>query len=767
MGNNDPLVLIVDDQPVNLKYLTVLLEKNNYRVVIAENGADAIDSVWENPPDVILLDIMMPDMDGFEVCERLKKDSSTKDIPILFITALTDNSMKLKAFEAGGTDYITKPFVSAEVLARVKINTARYRVEKELQNYQERLEDLVMERTKELIESEAKYRNLIEHLPAITYIVSLDEKGTIQYVSPQLHILLEFREDEWRNDPDLWKKQIHPDDRLRVLEDLSNGHLGDLPFRSEYRMLTRSGAILWFQNEADIICDPHGHPLLLQGVMLDITKRKKSEEMMKRYEFIANNSKDFMTLINKDHVYEAANNSYCKAINKKREDFVGHKIIDVWGKERYNKYIKRCLDGCFEGNEVKDEDWFDVGKQGKRLMEVIYYPYFGDINTVTHAVVVSRDITEHMELARALRVTQERYKTLFENAPEAIVVYNLDKKHFIDANENAVQLFKYDLKKLLTLSPMDISPPTQPDGQASLEGIEKLNKQVMEGENTFTEWIFQDSNGNEIPCELRLVQLPSSDRRLVRGSMIDITERKEAEKKLLHAQEMLTNQEKRAIVGGLTTGLAHEVKNQLNTIGFLELLKERFSDEEKEYVQYIYDSRDRIVSLLDEVRGFAKNEDTAYSISSHDLKDVIKEVIFLVSMDPDVKNKEITYSDPVSCIVSINKDKIIQVLFNLIRNAAQAIEGVDKGEIIIKTKIIKGMIEVQIIDNGLGIDETKLTKIWEPFFTTKGDQGTGIGLDLCNRIIGGHDGTIHCVSKPQKETSFIFTLPLTGNQPTP
>ncbi len=764
MSNNDPLVLIVDDQSVNLKYLTVLLQKHNYRTAIAENGADAIDSVWENPPDVILLDIMMPDMDGFEVCERLKKDSSTKNIPILFITAVTDNSMKLKAFEAGGADYITKPFASAEVLARVKVNAARNRVEKELKNYQERLEDLIMERTKELIESEAKYRNLIEHLPAITYIVSLDKKGTVQYVSPQLHILLEFREDEWRNDPELWKKQIHPDDQLRVLEDLANGHLGDLPFRSEYRMLTRSGEVLWFQNEADIICDPHGRPLLLQGVMLDITKRKKSEEMMKRYEFIANNSKDFMTLINKDHVYEAANNSYCRAINKKQKDIVGRKIIDIWGIERYNKFIKNRLDQCFKGEEVKDQDWFDVGAYGQRLMEVIYYPYYGTNKIITHAVVVSRDITEHMEIARALRESEERYKTLFENAPEAIVVYNPDENHFIDANENAIQLFKYDLKKFLTLSPLDISPSRQPDGQTSAEGIEKLDNQVMEGGNVTIEWAFKDADDNEIPCELRLVRLPSSDRRLVRGSIIDITERKEAEKKLLHAQEMLTNQEKRAIVGGLTTGLAHEVKNQLNTIGFLELIMNRLSDEEKEYAKYIYDSRDRIVSLLDEVRGFAKNEDTAYTISSYDLKDVIEEAIFLVSMDPDVKNKAVTYIDPVSCIISINKDKIIQVLFNLIRNAAQAIEGLDKGEIIIKTAVKKDMIEIRIIDNGLGIDETKLTKIWEPFFTTKGDKGTGIGLDLCNRIIGGHGGIIYCVSVPYKETSFIFTLPFTKKQ---
>ncbi len=764
MGNHKPLVLIVDDQSMNLKYLTLLLEKNNYRTAIAENGADAIDFVWETPPDIILLDIMMPDMNGFEVCERLKKDSSTKNIPVLFITALTDAPTKLKAFEVGGSDYITKPFINDEVLARVQVNTARNRVEKELKNHQERLEDLVMERTKELIQSEAKYRNLIEHLPAITYIVSLDEKGTIQYVSPQLHSLLEFREDEWRDDPELWKKQIHPDDQLRVLEDLSTSHLGDLPFRSEYRMVTQSGEVLWFQNEADIICDAHGHPLLLQGVMLDITKRKKSEEMMKRYEFIANNSKDFMTLINKDHVYEAANNAYCRAINKKQEDIVGHKIIDVWGEERYNKYIRKCLDGCFEGKEVKDQDWFNVGAQGQRLMEVIYYPYYGGINTITHAVVVSHDITEHMEIARALRVSEERYKTLFENAPEAIVVYDLDKNHFIDANENATQLFKYDLKKLLTLSPLDISPPTQPDGQASAEGIQNLNEQVMAGGNTLTEWLFQDSNGSEIPCELRLVRLPSSDRRLVRGSMLDITERKEAKEKLLRAQEMLTNQEKRAIVGGLTAGLAHEVKNQLNTIGFIELIRNRLSDEEKEYIQYIYDSRDRIVSLLDEVRGLAKNEDTDYTINSYDLKEVIQEAIFLVSMDPDVKDKDLAYDDPVSHIVLINKDKIIQVLLNLIRNAAQAIEGTKNAKITVKTKVKGNLIETHIIDNGHGIDENKITKIWEPFFTTKGDKGTGIGLDLCKRIIEGHNGSIQCISKPQKETSFIFTLPLNKDQ---
>ncbi|BAQ63404.1 diguanylate cyclase domain-containing protein [Geminocystis sp. NIES-3709] len=128
-------ILIVDDQPANLRVLSKMLESKNYKVKKAPDGESAIIAAQSNPPDLILLDILMPNMDGYEVCEKLKSDTKTKDIPVIFISALSDVFDKIKAFEVGGIDYITKPFQEEEVLARITsqltIQTQRKLLEKE------------------------------------------------------------------------------------------------------------------------------------------------------------------------------------------------------------------------------------------------------------------------------------------------------------------------------------------------------------------------------------------------------------------------------------------------------------------------------------------------------------------------------------------------------------------------------------------------------------------------------------------------------------
>ena len=113
-------ILIVDDTPANLQLLAQMLSEQGYKVRMAQDGTMALMSIQSSPPDLILLDIMMPELNGYEVCSKLKASSFTKDIPIIFISALNEVFDKVKAFEVGGVDYITKPFQAQEVLARVE-----------------------------------------------------------------------------------------------------------------------------------------------------------------------------------------------------------------------------------------------------------------------------------------------------------------------------------------------------------------------------------------------------------------------------------------------------------------------------------------------------------------------------------------------------------------------------------------------------------------------------------------------------------------------
>ncbi len=117
-----PLILIVDDNPTNLQVLGKLLTEKGYDLSIAQSGQEALSFVNTNQPDLVLLDIMMPEMDGYEVCRRLKRDAATRHIPIIFLTAKIDADEVIKGFELGAADYVTKPFNAAELLARINVH---------------------------------------------------------------------------------------------------------------------------------------------------------------------------------------------------------------------------------------------------------------------------------------------------------------------------------------------------------------------------------------------------------------------------------------------------------------------------------------------------------------------------------------------------------------------------------------------------------------------------------------------------------------------
>jgi DNA-binding response OmpR family regulator len=135
-------ILIVDDTPDNLRLMAKILSKQAYHVRLAPSGALALTSIQMEPPDLILLDIMMPQMGGYEVCQKLKEDDKTRHIPVIFISALNDVFDKITAFSVGGVDYITKPFEEIEVLARVKTHLMIHQLQHELQQREQVLQDV-------------------------------------------------------------------------------------------------------------------------------------------------------------------------------------------------------------------------------------------------------------------------------------------------------------------------------------------------------------------------------------------------------------------------------------------------------------------------------------------------------------------------------------------------------------------------------------------------------------------------------------------------
>lgn len=146
-------ILVIDDSPTNLEVLYTTLSDAGYEVLVEMDGYSGIEQAQNNPPDLILLDIMMPKINGYEACRKLQSNPITKDIPIIFMTALSDTVEKVKGFQMGAVDYITKPFQQEEVIARINVQLKLRRLNLELDHQKQKLEERVVERTAELSEA--------------------------------------------------------------------------------------------------------------------------------------------------------------------------------------------------------------------------------------------------------------------------------------------------------------------------------------------------------------------------------------------------------------------------------------------------------------------------------------------------------------------------------------------------------------------------------------------------------------------------------------
>src|SRR5580692_8162745 len=145
-------IMIVDDNPANLKLLDEMLRQRAYEVRSFPRGRLALAAAELEPPDLILLDVTMPEMNGYEVCEHLKSNAALSCVPVIFISALNETADKVKGFQSGGVDYISKPFQFEEVHARVETHLKLHDLQQGLKSHNQQLEEAVTTRTQELAE---------------------------------------------------------------------------------------------------------------------------------------------------------------------------------------------------------------------------------------------------------------------------------------------------------------------------------------------------------------------------------------------------------------------------------------------------------------------------------------------------------------------------------------------------------------------------------------------------------------------------------------
>ncbi|MDM8550985.1 PAS domain S-box protein [Desulfobacterales bacterium HSG2] len=260
----------------------------------------------------------------------------------------------------------------------------------------------------------------------------------------------------------------------------------------------------------------------------DITESKEVQAAWRRFEFIANSSKDFMTLINKNYVYEAANRSYRKYFNKTKEEIVGKTVAAVWGEEVFEEHIRPRIDKCLAGEEGHFKGWIEFHNKGRGYYDVSYYPYFNDEGEVTHVAVFSLDNTEGKQAEDAFRESEEKFLLFMDHIPGCAFIKdeNLD---LIYVNKYMQDTFRE--KEWTGQSPQELFPKelsdifTRKDKKTLTEGIQEITE------------IVSDRHG--VPYIYKTLKFPifrEEKPTLIGGISIDTTKQAEAEKGLRESE---------------------------------------------------------------------------------------------------------------------------------------------------------------------------------------------------------------------------------------
>ena len=391
---------------------------------------------------------------------------------------------------------------------------------------------------------------------------------------------------------------------------------------------------------------------------------------------------------------------------------------------------------------------------------------------------------EHAKLYEELRESEQRYQTLVEHAPEAIVVFDADTDRFVEANENAVRLFGLERTALFQVGPVDMSPPNQPNGCLSSEVAQEKIQRALAGDTLVFEWMHRTAAGEDLCCEKRLVRLPAAGRHLVRASITDITERKRAEEEKAILEKQLRQAQKMEAIGQLTAGIAHNFNNALQTItGNLELTLLEIPESFKSPLRDAKGASYRAAEMIQQLMLFSRQ-----GRSEHQTVTIQTVIDTTVDMCRKMFDRRINIdAEALDTLPGIlgNAGQLQQVFLNLCLNARDALDGLDRPSpritlvadtlhmdtdpLKVSPQVRPGWYtRVRVTDNGVGMDDETKSHVFEPFFTTKeSGKGTGLGLSTVFAIVRDHQGWVECESDLGAGTAFSVYLPATEQETAP
>ncbi len=794
-------ILIVDDSQFDLHNLGRTLRKKGYQVSEANDGPTALKRVKELAPDLILLDVRMPGMDGYEVCQRLKSDPETQHTPVIFVSGIEEHTSKVQGFAAGSVDFITKPFEESEVLARVQIHLELARLQKQLKEQNEQLQLQIAERERADVALQEANRELEQKIKDATEELRETNRAMRIELRARLEIEQALRESEARlrnilesTPMGMHFYRLEPDGRLvftgansaaeKLLGVPHEPYIGktieeafpaltDTHIPAAYRHVAETGypwqidQVLYEEGQISGAFEVHAFqtsPGEMVASFLEITERKRAEKALiaseERLRLLVQTMPVLINAFDEDQTIIFW--------NKECEHVTGYWASEIIGNPHAlellypdGNYLNMLLqEWAQRGNSFTDWEMMLTCKDGSQ--RIISWSNLSEDFPIPGwaSWAIGIDITKRVQaesererLLARVREQAHQMNEIMNTVPEGVLLLDQQGRILL-ANPLAEKFLSKltsarigdELDKLGTLSLEELltSPPSG------------LWHEVSADDSSFFEVLARPMINGPAPQHWVMV-------------LRDTTQEREI-------QQSIQQQERLAAVGQLAAGIAHDFNNILAVIVlYADMLSGQpdLSSKARERLLTITEQAHLATAMIQQILDFSRR--AILERRPMDLLPFIKEQTKLLERTLPENIKIHLEHQPGEYMVNADPTRIQQTLMNLAVNARDAMP--DGGELNLSlskrniTKPITCMhcgqpisgewVEIRMADTGPGIPPDILPRIFEPFFTTKEPgHGTGLGLSQVYGIITQHKGHIIVDTQVNAGTAFELYLPI-------
>jgi len=774
-------ILIVDDDPTSAYLLSIILEENGYKVRVVHNAGAVFNTIL---PDLILLDIKMPKVSGFELCQQLKASEQYRQIPVIFISGLEETADKIKGFQIGGVDYITKPFSPEEVLARVKTHLTISAMQKQLEIQNRQLQQEIIARQRfedQLQKSEEHYHLLSDKLE-----VRVDER--IRELA-RANKTLQYEIDERKQA----KKALHKSETLYrsftddVLENLIVGlFILDADFKvvwinraiERYFGLQREAIIgkdkrqLIQERIQTIFADPktfvkkvfatydnntyvenfechvlpsgerkerwleHLSMPIYSGIYTggrieqyyDITDRKLVETaLLEKTAFIDGilrySINQAIAATDLDFRITYYNPIAEKIFGYTAEEAIGKTVMEIHTKEKV-KHAR--FQRAIEIVQEKGEYHYTViteKEDGTHYVDSRVSGILDKSGKIIGFLLLSSDVTERKRNEAALRESKEQLHAILNNSATVIFLKDI-AGHYLFINKRFEELFRISNEEISNKTDYDFFP------KENAELFIYHDQKVIESQSLLKlEEVFPQSDGLHTYLSVKFPLYDTKgDIYAVCGMATDITERKKIEEELIQAKEAAESASHAK--SEFLANMSHEIRTPMNAIIVLTqlALKTELTAKQRDFLTDIESSSQALLSIINDILDFSKIEAGKLSMESvnFNLENVLNRISNMLGMKIEEKGLElfITIDTDIPHHLVGDPLRLGQILVNLTNNA---IKFTENGKIFINVKILaleteKVKLHFSVQDTGIGISQEIMDHLFDAF--TQADGST-------------------------------------------